>query len=59
MSNIGQTSPSVLFLPLALMGKITYEEAERLTKMLMYHDIPTSTIELKEQIEKLLERKLE
>jgi len=50
--------PSVMLLPLVLMGRITYEEARTISTALKYQHIERDTEKLRKQIEDILGRDL-
>jgi len=58
MKQSSSVEPSIMLLPLILMGKITHEEAGLFTHSMINQKIPRDTRELQAQIEMVIGRKL-
>lgn len=58
MKKMDSVSPSVVLLPIVLMGKISHNEADMIAAALKQQQIPNCTRDLQKQIEKVLERKI-
>jgi hypothetical protein len=56
---VSAVAPSVMLLPLVLMGRITYEEARTIADALRHQRVEWDTERLRKQIEGILGRDLD